>query len=115
LIITEGDEEDINRTVMALESNIDVISNLRDFYVDIVEYAEIPVSDESRKLCKSYQKQFTLQLNEIIADLKTQVARAQGLAKLITERKNIVSQLPCRLTREAEDAVGGLVTDNGGT
>src|SRR5438034_1479374 len=81
-------EDKTNETIMVLESNAEIMTLLKKFYLDIVEDEDFP--DKERKACRHAVKNFVPQLDELIYDTKMQIRRAQVLVKIVADRKTIV-------------------------
>lgn len=76
--------------IMILEANIEVINALRKFYVNLQEQRDFP-----RKLLKTCGEditEFNAHLDEIVAEIRMQASRAQLLASIISDRKELVLQ-----------------------
>jgi hypothetical protein len=73
---------------MILESNVDVISSLRTFYKQLGEDEDFP--DTLKAKCKRDLVMFASRLDHMICDFKMEIARAKLLAKVTTDRKELV-------------------------
>lgn len=102
LVAVQAEEESVNQIIMVLESNTDIVQKLRDFYHDLLKGGRFPIDDTAKSECGDAVKGFTSQLDEIIYDLNTQIARARVLSKLITDRKNIVSLILVTFTKRCK-------------
>jgi hypothetical protein len=79
-------EDKINEIVMVVEANNEVMANLRGFYESLRENSDFPLRDTSRNDVNA----FATQVNNLIADLKMQAARAKLLARITSDRKSLV-------------------------
>jgi hypothetical protein len=87
LQLVQGYEDETNEAVMTMEANIRVLAALRQYYVDLLENSQFDL----RVTCKNDVLRFTRQLDDIVSETKMQVPRAQLLAKIIGDRKILVS------------------------
>lgn len=74
---------------MVLEANVDVMKSLCKFYIDLKTNRHFPkrLKDE----CGEDIQAFVAQVEDMIYDLKMQIARATVLVKITNDRKEIVS------------------------
>lgn len=82
-------EDMTNESTMVLESNADIMTSMGKFYSSILADDDFPAGE--RAGCRRIAGSFASQLEELIYDTKTQVARARTLAKIIADRKAVVS------------------------
>lgn len=73
---------------MAMESNVDIMTLLQQFYRDVVEDEDFP--GKERQFCLRAIKDFSFQLEEPIRQTKMQISRAKLLVKTLADRKTIV-------------------------
>lgn len=83
-------QDQTNATVMVLESNAKIVRTLHSFYEDLVVREDFP--DTLRKACEDHMYAFFSQLDEIMGDFDMQITRAKLLAKIISDRKELVLQ-----------------------
>lgn len=90
IVIIQEREDKLRETLMALQSNTDIIKRLNRFYSELVDDHDFPSCHqvESSKLVRK----FSAQLEEHLHDTEGQISRAQGLLTLISDRKQIVSE-----------------------
>lgn len=90
IVIIQEREDKLRETLMALQSNAEIMTRLNHFYSEIVEDYKFPSSHqvESRRLVKK----FSSQSEEHLYDVQGQISRAEGLLTLISDRKQIVSE-----------------------
>lgn len=81
-------EDKTNDVLLMLESNINISTHIRDYYVMIFESSEFP--QELKINCKDDLTRFTNAISSVVSDLKMQLARAKMLRAQITDRKNLV-------------------------
>lgn len=80
-------EEKTNEAIMILEANVEVITSLRNFYERLVKNRVFPLKDD----CMEDVLAFTIQLDEMIYDLKMHIRRANLLTRITADRKTLVS------------------------
>ncbi|KAJ4385510.1 hypothetical protein N0V93_009938 [Gnomoniopsis smithogilvyi] len=90
IVIIQEREDKLRETLMALQSNADIITRLGHFYRELVEDCNFPSAHrvESQRLVKK----FSGQSEEHLHDIEGQISRAQGLLTLISDRKQILIQ-----------------------
>src|ERR1700716_2796877 len=86
-------EDKTNEATMILEANADILTSLRDFYERLVNNKDFTVGGTSSEDVAD----FTIQLKDMSYDLRMQIARGKLLAKVIADRKTLVSILYCRI------------------
>ncbi|KAK2765344.1 hypothetical protein FQN54_008190 [Arachnomyces sp. PD_36] len=79
----------VNEAVMAMESNVDVISALRKFYANLLARKDFPAL--LKKENEDDLIAFDGQLDDIINDFKMQLSRARLLAGITRDRKDLRS------------------------
>jgi len=82
-------EEKANETLLVLESNINILSEVRQYYHEIVASKEFPA--DIRSLCVRDLAKFERNVTSIINDLQMQLSRTKMLLRLLTDRKTLVS------------------------
>lgn len=88
-------EEKTNDTIMAMESNISIMTLLQRFYRGLVRDDDFPAKE--RQFCLRAVKDFSFQLDELICETQMQISRAKILVKIVADRKAIVSVNPSTL------------------
>jgi hypothetical protein len=73
---------------MILEANADILGSLRSFYTRLVEDRAFTLGPN----CKASVQTFAVHLDEMIYDLRAQIARARLLVTVADDTKNIVLQ-----------------------
>ena len=81
-------EEAVNECVLVLRLNINVVTQLKDHYASLLEDDDLP--QEIRTSCKKSANRFEGRINSIINDLHLQILRAEGLLRLLADRKILV-------------------------
>ena len=76
---------------MALEANMEVMTRLQSFYFDLTSDEEFP--QRERAPCQKLVNAFSAQMSELIYDTKMHIARARVLARVVNDRKAMVSLL----------------------
>jgi hypothetical protein len=76
--------------IMILEANLEVISALRKFYLNLQEQRDFP--QQLAISCTEDVAEFGLHLDEITAEFQMHTSRAQLLASIISDRKELVLQ-----------------------
>ena len=71
---------------MVLEANVDVMTLLQRFYDGLKENKDFPL----RRSCADDIVTFAAEVDNIIYNLKMQMARAKALAKITNDRKQMV-------------------------
>jgi hypothetical protein len=94
LIFMQEKEQDVNKTIMVLESNSEIMTALQEFYQSLAEDPSFPVSETQRKICCETIKRFSSQLGQLIYDIKAQISRGKILSKQVMDSKNIVWCIP---------------------
>lgn len=77
---------------MMLESNVNVMTALRDYYVNLTTDEKFPLRNE----CQKSIFVFADDVGKSISWLRTQILRVKLLADIIADRKELVS-LQCEL------------------
>ncbi|OHE90944.1 hypothetical protein CORC01_13753 [Colletotrichum orchidophilum] len=83
-------EDKTNETIMVMESNADILTMLRKFYMELVKDQNFPSSE--LQAGTQAVNDFASQLNEMIYDTQMQISRAQVLVKIVADRKAILIQ-----------------------
>lgn len=84
-------EEKTNDSIMAMESNANILKLLQRFYRDLVRDDDFP--SKARRICQQAVKNFCLQLEELICETQMQISRAKILVRTVADRKTIVRLL----------------------
>lgn len=82
-------EEKTNDTIMAMESNVSIMTLLQSFYRGLVMDDDFPAKE--RHYCVRVVKDFSFQLEELICETQMQISRAKVLVKIVAGRKTIIS------------------------
>lgn len=82
----QSHEDRVNEAVMIMDTNSNVIAQIRAFYLGLVEQVGLPWVSE----CQDAISQFASQLDEMIYDLNMHISRAQVLVKISQDRKQLV-------------------------
>ena len=90
LQVVQNCEGKTDEVVMVLEANTDVLISLRKFYENLLNNK----SFDLKEACEEDIIQFATQVNNMIYDSRTQIARAKLLVQIIDDRKNLVSMQP---------------------
>ena len=88
---TQHIEEKANETVLILELNLNVISQLRSYYQSIFESQKI--SKEINLKCKDDMVCFRRRIDGIENDIKLQLIRVNALLRLLADRKDLLRGL----------------------
>lgn len=83
-------QDKINEILMVLEANVDVMKSLCKFYTDLKTNQHFPKA--LKDSCSEDIMAFAAQVEDMIYDLKMQIARATVLVKITSDRKEIVSE-----------------------
>jgi hypothetical protein len=73
---------------MILEANTHVLASLRKFYERLLKNPDFPL----KTTCREDVLVFASRIEEIIYDLKMQIARAKLLVQITSDRRNLVSR-----------------------
>ncbi|KAF2726701.1 hypothetical protein EJ04DRAFT_173320 [Polyplosphaeria fusca] len=93
-------EEKASSAVMVLESNMEVMTELRKFYEKLMVNADFPMKDS----CVEEATIFIQQLNDMIHAFARQKRRAKLLVEITENRKNLLLQkLQSLATKKMED------------
>lgn len=71
---------------MLLESNADVMTALREYYLKLLENGDFPLRTD----CQKDVQNFAADMEDNIVWIKMQVRRLNLLAEIINDRKNLV-------------------------
>ncbi|KAI1339832.1 hypothetical protein F5Y15DRAFT_415751 [Xylariaceae sp. FL0016] len=105
LALIQQRDEKIRETVMALESNTDILTRLRDFYANLVKDIDFP--DQERSGATHAVNDFISRVDEHVYDCSMQAKRAKALLALVSERKQILIQhLQAQTAARQEDLTG---------
>ena len=83
-------EESVNESVLVLGLNINVVTQLKDHYASLIKDDDLP--QEIRDGCKKSAIRFEGRIDSIIKDLHLQILRAEGLLRLLADRKVLVNK-----------------------
>jgi hypothetical protein len=81
-------EENANEIFLVLESNVDVLNELKQHYNYILNSDDCP--DSLKDNCRTAVARFEKRIASIIVDLQRQRARTQVLQRFLSDRKNLV-------------------------
>jgi hypothetical protein len=82
-------EEKTNGTLLVLESNINILSEVKQYYESIIGSEDFPKT--IKLACARDITKFTRTTDGIINDLRMQSSRTKMLLRLLTDRKSLVS------------------------
>ena len=77
----------VNEVIMVVEANSDVMTSLRNFYIDLKKNPAFPLKDTSPDI-----ELFATQISSMIGDIKSQLARAKLLERITADRKELIVQ-----------------------
>ena len=80
-------QEKTNEVVVVLETNADVMTSIRKFYERLLDNPDFELGTS----CRERVQQFAMQMDNMIYDLRMQIARAKGLIPIAEARKTLVS------------------------
>jgi Mg2+ and Co2+ transporter CorA len=81
-------DERVRDVTSALKANVDVMTSLRRFYVDLRDNDEFPM----KKSCGDDIAVFASQLGNLIDDFRLQIDRADALVRITADRTELVKQ-----------------------
>ncbi|PVH83609.1 hypothetical protein DL98DRAFT_569681 [Cadophora sp. DSE1049] len=84
-------EEKVSGVIMALRSNIEIITQLKEYYMSMIKSDLLP--EESRANFKVDLVQFEKRINFNLADLQSQRSRTEALLKNLDNWKALLSNL----------------------
>lgn len=79
-------KQNTNQATMLLESNADVMTALREYYLKLLENGDFPLRTD----CQKDVQNFAADMEDNIVWIKMQVRRLNLLAEIINDRKNLV-------------------------
>lgn len=82
-------EEKVNEILLVLEANINVISELKEHYQEVVASEDFPYV--LRQECAGDIKRFWQGITSTVSDLRMQYSRTKTLLQTLTDRKSLVS------------------------
>jgi hypothetical protein len=82
-------QDKTNEMVMILETNVQVISSLRRFYLGLMKNSDFPLLIKEKN--EADIQSFSNGLADIIDDFGMQISRAKLLARIIMDRKELVA------------------------
>jgi hypothetical protein len=100
-------EDWIVETSMTIESNIEVISAIREFYEGLISEKHFPLKDSNQAVISNFSKQ----LKNAMYDLRMQGSRAKLLIQQASGRKALVSNPSIYLALENDVLTFRLVLD----
>ncbi|TVY83100.1 hypothetical protein LSUE1_G005916 [Lachnellula suecica] len=81
-------EEQASEIALVLESNINIVSEIKQHYTDIVAFDDWP--GVLKENCSKDVAKFQKTTSGVISDLRMQLSRTQMLLRLLTERKSLL-------------------------
>lgn len=87
-------EEKANETILVIDSNTNTLSEVKQYYREIVASEEFPRILQSA--CARELAKFEKTIASIISDLQMQHSRTQMLLRLLTDRKSLVCLNRCQ-------------------
>ena len=94
---THDIEEKGKEAALVLELNLNVISQLRQYYQSVIRYPKFP--ELISQQCREDIIRFERRIDSIENDTRLQILRVEGLLRLLTDRKMLVSRrFPCIMT-----------------
>jgi len=82
-------EEKAGEALLVLDSNIDILTNISDYYRDLFSHKYFP--QDLKDSCADNMTKFHKNISSVISDLRMQKARASTLQSVLRDRKNLVS------------------------
>lgn len=82
-------EEMANEAVLVLKLNINVVKQLKQYYVSVKKSHELPATIVDK--CESDMVRFERRLDGIVQDFELQILRAEALLRLLADRKQLAS------------------------
>ena len=82
-------EERVNECILVLRLNINVVTQLKDYYHSLMLSDEMPQG--IRDNCRQDMARFERRVDGVIGDFNLQIIRAEGLLRLLADRKALVS------------------------
>ncbi|KAL2059817.1 hypothetical protein VTL71DRAFT_10201 [Oculimacula yallundae] len=101
LQITQSLEDKVNETMVVMESNMEVLMQLRGFYEGLSNNAEFDL----RQTCTNAMYAFSTQVNDMVYDLRVQIRAAKLLVRKTSDRKTLILQ---HLQSQATDKMESL-------
>lgn len=86
-------EEKANEIILVLDSNINTLSKVKQYYRETFTFDEFPITVKSA--CARDLTKFEKAVGNIISDLQMQESRTKMLLRLLTDRKSLVSVCSC--------------------
>lgn len=83
-------EEKANETVLVLNLNKNVISQLKRYYISIFESEELP--EDIRRKCQDDLTHFERRIDGITSDMALQISRVEALLRSLADRKSLVNK-----------------------
>jgi hypothetical protein len=88
---------------MVMEANIDVLTAVKQYYEKLLKLKDFPL----KHACEDNVIFFAAQIEEMIYDTKMQVSRAKLLARIASDRKDMISR---RLDSQTTESMESLTT-----
>ena len=82
-------EEMANEAVLVLRLNVNVIHQLKQYYISVQESQELPATIADR--CKSDMMRFGRRIDGIVQNFELQILRVEALLRLLADRKTLAS------------------------
>jgi hypothetical protein len=82
-------EERVNECILVLRLNINVVTQLKDYYRSLILSDELP--QDIRDNCRQDMTRFERRIDGVVGDFNLQIIRAEGLLRLLADRKALVS------------------------
>jgi hypothetical protein len=86
-------EDETNQLVMVLEANVNVLGSLCSYYKSLLDNSDFGM----RHSCREEIVSFSLQIDNMMHDSRMQIARAEVLIRITSDRKALVSNLSTSL------------------
>jgi hypothetical protein len=85
--------ERVDETYLALKMNVNILSELRQYYRSMAKLKEFP--NGLKHDCKTNISHFESRVSSVISDLKIQQSRLEALLRLLGDRKTLVGHIAC--------------------
>jgi len=97
-------KEEVSQATFLLESNADVMTALREYYVKLLENEDFPLRIDCRKDIQN----FAVDMESNIIRIKMQMRRLGLLAEIINDRKNLVRSRVIQAANDISDVLRWL-------
>ncbi|KAJ2898552.1 hypothetical protein MKZ38_003843 [Zalerion maritima] len=102
LAFVQAREDEMNKTLMMVESNVQILLSLQKFYSKLASNPRFSLAHQNQD-CQDALADFDMQLDDYIQDFRMHAARARTLSKITADRKGPVQQyLQADTTRKME-------------